>query len=146
MNNMDVKDNVTENLKVLIDVFDFNVNTLSNYLGLSTRQVEELAKGHINFLPEDPQCRFCLFTKIMFLYCVAIDDKDLKLEAFLKVLISYHHISKNTIAKMAGAETKDIDKILESKGNEISDKIKYKLAVTSMSLRFCLKDCENDNM
>ena len=66
----------------------------------------------------------------------------MKLCGFLKVLISFHNISKMTIARMAGVEEKDIDKLLSNPPQEVEIETKYKVAVTVMGLRFFLKDCE----
>jgi hypothetical protein len=83
-----------------------------------------------------------LFNKIAFLYASATKDKDLKLSAFLEVLISYHGLSQKTIAKMADVETSDIERILSNSSQKMSEEAKYKIAVTVMALRFFLKDCE----
>lgn len=135
-------DNVTEQLKELITVYGFNKNTLSQYLELPITQVEILAQGNVDFLPNEPTYRFRLFNKIMFLYASATEDKDLKLIAFLQVLISHHGLSKRTIAKMSGVEISDIEKILTNPPTKISEEVKCKIAVTVMALRFFLKDCE----
>ena len=71
-----------------------------------------------------------------------IEDKDKKLSDFLEVLVSYHGISKLTIAKMAGVEEKDIDRLLANPPEKVETEEKYKIAVTVMELRFWLKDCE----
>ncbi|RKI77772.1 hypothetical protein D7V83_18155 [bacterium 0.1xD8-71] len=139
---MDEKDNATEQLKELMEAYGFNVDTLSKYLGLPADKVKILSQGDISFLPEDNMYRFRLFNKISFLYLSATEDKDLKLSAFLKVLISYHGLSKKAIAKMAGVDKNDIEKMLSSPPKKVSEEIKYKVAVTVMSLRFFLKDCE----
>ena len=139
---MNEKDNVTEQLKELITIYGFNKDTLSQYLELPINHVEILAQGDIDFLPDEPTYRFRLFNKISFLYASATEDKDLKLIAFLQVLISYHRLSKKTIAKMADVETSDIEKILSNPPKKISEEVKYKIAVTVMALRFFLKDCE----
>jgi hypothetical protein len=139
---MDEKDNVTEQLKELMEAYDFNVDTLSKYLGLPADKVRILAQGDISFLPEDNMYRFRLFNKISFLYLSATEDKDLKLCAFLQVLISHHGLSKKTIAKMAGVDKSDIEKMLSNPPRKVSEEIKYKVAVTVMSLRFFLKECE----
>ena len=139
---MDEKDNVTEQLKELMEAYDFNVDTLSKYLGLPADKVRILAQGDISFLPEDNMYRFRLFNKISFLYLSATEDKDLKLCAFLQVLISHHGLSKKTIARMAGVDKSDIEKMLSNPPRKVSEEIKYKVAVTVMSLRFFLKECE----
>ena len=79
---------------------------------------------------------------ISFLYASATEDKDLKLTAFLQVLLSHHGLSKKTVAAMAGVETKDIERLLSNPPQKVSAEIKFKIAVTVMSLRFFLKDCE----
>lgn len=134
---------VSEQLKNLIDYFEFNMNTLSEYLGLNNEQILILSNGDTSFLPNDNTYRFNLFNKIGFLYYSAIDENDFKLDAFLKVLLSYHNISKKTISKISGVDIKVIDKFLSLKNSKISIEDKYKLAVTVMSLRFFLKDNEN---
>jgi predicted XRE-type DNA-binding protein len=139
---MNEKDNVTEQLKELITVYEFNKNALSQYLELSINDVENLAQGNIDFLPNETMYRFRLFNKIAFLYASATKDKDLKLSAFLEVLISYHGLSQKTIAKMADVETSDIERILSNSSQKMSEEAKYKIAVTVMALRFFLKDCE----
>lgn len=139
---MDRKDNVTEQLKVLLEEYHFNVETFSKLLQLPVEQVKSLAEGNVDCLPEDAAYRFRIFNKIAFLYLSVKEDKSLKLCSFLQVLISYHGLSKETIAKMAGVEKQDIDKILSDPPKKVSDEIKFKVAVTVMSLRFSLKDCE----
>ena len=139
---MNEKDNVTEQLKELMEAYCFNVDTLSKYLGLPADKVRILSQGDISFLPEDNMYRFRLFNKISFLYLSATEDKDLKLCAFLQVLISHHGLSKKTIAKMAGIDKSDIEKMLSNPPRKVSEEIKYKVAVTVMSLRFFLKECE----
>ncbi len=141
---MEEKDNVTEQLKELISVYDFNKNTLSRYLDLPLDQVECIAEGNIDFLPDEPLYRFQLFNKIAFLYLCATEDKDLKSSGFLEVLISYHGLSKTTIAKMAGVKIEDVERVLINSSNEVPEDAKYRIAVTSMALRFFLKDCEQE--
>lgn len=106
---MDKKGNVTEQLKVLLEEYEFNVETLSKFLEISVAQVRTLAEGNV---------------------------------AFLKALISYHGLSKKTIAKMAGVEKQDIDKILSNPPKRVSDEIKFQVAVTVMALCFYFKDCK----
>lgn len=97
--NMNKDIDVSEQLKNLINDFEFNINTLSEYLGLNNEQILMLANGDTSFLPNDNKYRFNLFNKIEFLYYSAIDENDFKLDAFLKVLLSYHNISKKLFQK-----------------------------------------------
>ena len=47
------------------------------------------------------------------------------------------------IAKMAGVEENDIDRLLANPPEKIEIEVKYKIAVTVTELRFWLKDCES---
>lgn len=132
----------TKLLHELITTYHFSTNTLSNYLELPVSQVERLSQGDSGFLSEDPSACFKVFSKISFLHASAIEDKDLKLCAFLKVLIDYHGLSLETIAKMAGVEVSSLCNLLSSPPKPVSEEVKYKVAVTVMALRFFLKDCE----
>ena len=117
--NMDEKNNVTEQLKELITVYGFNKNTLSQYLGLPLDSIEDLSNGNIDFLPDDCSYRFRLFNKISFLYASATEDKDLKLTAFLQVLLSHHGLSKKTVAAMAGVEQKTLKDFYQTRPKSI---------------------------
>ena len=143
---MNQRDNVADQLKELLDMYEFSMDTLSKYLQLPVEQIRKLSEGDVGFLPEDPIYRFNIFNKITFLYLSAVEDKDLKLCAFLKVLVSYHGLSKRAVAKMAGVEVKNIERMLSNPPRKVSEDIKYKVAVTVMSLRFFLKDCEQENI
>lgn len=133
---------ISEMLNSLIELYDFNKNTLSKYLGISVEQIEIIAQGNVDCLPKEPTYCSRLLTKVGFLYFSVIENKDLKLSAFLEVLISYHSLSKKSIAEMAGVKTNDIDKMLSNSAKNVDIETKYKIAVTVMALRFFLKDCE----
>ena len=98
--------------------------------------------GNVECLPDDPALRLKILSKAGFLYFGAIEDKDRQLSGFLEVLVSYHGISKLTIAKMAGVE-EQVDRLLANPPEKVEIEVKYKIAVTVMELRFWLKDCES---
>ncbi len=98
---MVVIENISEKVKILLENYKFNADTLAKY-----------------------------------------EEADLKPSAFLEMLLSYHHLSKITIAKMADVEVGDIEKMLCSPPVEVDAETKYKIAAAAMSLRFFLKDCE----
>ncbi len=50
------------------------------------------------------------------------------------------------VVKMAGVEVKNIERMLSNPPRKVSEDIKYKVAVTVMSLRLFLKDCEQENI
>lgn len=135
---MIVIENISEKVKTLLEKYEFNVNTLAKYLGLSVEQINNIANGNL-------QCvlgKHTTIDKIMFLYVITCEEADLKASAFLEVLISYHHLSKATIAKMAKVKVGDIEKMMEGLTDEVDTETKYKISTTVMSLRFFLKDCE----
>ena len=138
---MDEKETVFEQLNALLNLYDFNADTLSGYLGLPVEQLKGLARGETGTLPEDLDRCFGVFVRIQLLFACAAEEKDLKLAAFLQVLLSHHRLSKKTLAKMAGVEPGDIDALLARPGR-INAETKYKIAVTAMALSFFLKDGE----
>ena len=133
---------VSEMLKTLIEEYQFGISTLSKYLELSEEQIDSVKNGNIDCLPKDNSIRSKVLTKIEFLYFGVAEDKDMKLSAFLDVLITYHNISKQTIAKMAEVEISDIESMLSNYGGKVAIEAKYRIAVTVMQLRFFLKECE----
>ena len=50
----------------------------------------------------------------------------------MEVLVSYYGISKLTIAKMAGVEENDIDRLLVNPPEKVEIEVKYKVDVTVM--------------
>ena len=133
---------ISEMLKTLIEEYQFGISTLSKYLELSEEQIDSVKNGNIDCLPKDNSIRSKVLTKIEFLYFRVAEDKDMKLSAFLDVLITYHNISKQTIAKMAEVEISDIESMLSNYGGKVAIEAKYRIAVTVMQLRFFLKECE----
>lgn len=91
--------NISEQLKELIEEYKFNIETLSKYLKLDIDKIELLKNGDMSFLPDDNKYRTDLLNKICFLYFSTKDDEDVKLDAFLKILLSYHKISKKQFQK-----------------------------------------------
>ncbi|MDD3416120.1 MAG: hypothetical protein PHY47_19330 [Lachnospiraceae bacterium] len=133
---------ISEMLKSLIEVYHFNMDTLSKYLGITKEEINTVAQGNVDCLPEDNVMRSLMLNKIGFLYFGVAEDKDMKLSSFLEVLISYHNLSKQTIAEMAEVKVSDIDHMLSNQIKDITIEAKYKIAVTVMELRFFLKECE----
>lgn len=136
---------VPQQLKALLTEYQFNPKSLSIYLGITEEQMERFSNGDFMCLPNDDDFRFRLFNKILFLFGSAADDKEQKLVSFLEVLLTYHQLSAETIAKMAGVETEDVQGLLADPPHAVSETAKLKIAVTVMSLRFFLKDYEPNN-
>lgn len=133
---------IPQQLRVLLEEYCLSKDVLSKYLALCVPDILSFAQGDISVLPQDHESRFRIFNKIAYLYAIPGDGADKKLLAFLQVLLSYHHISIDTIARTAGVEKQDIDRFLSASSGDIQIEAKYKLAVAAMSLRFFLKELE----
>ncbi len=133
---------IPEQLKTLLEKYRFNVNTLSEYLAVPAEDIRQIAEGNLDVLPDDNMLRFEIFNKISFLYMIPYEGPDKKLSAFLMVLISHHGLSKDTIARMAGVEKSDIDKMLSGRMEQMAGEKKYRVAAAVMCLRFFLKENE----
>lgn len=139
---MNVYENISPLVRSLLDNYHFNEETLAKYLSVSVECINDLAQGKINKLPSDFRERGRIIDKIMFLAIIPEEAPDLKVKGFLEVLLTYHNLSKETIAKMAGIEISDIDIFLSNECEKMSAEIKYKIASVTMALRFFLKDNE----
>lgn len=106
------------------------------YLEITEETIDGVVMGNVECLLDDPALRLKILSKAGFLYFGAIEDKDRQLSGFLEVLVSYHGISKLTIAKMADVEEQDIDRLLANPPEKVEIEVKYKIAVTVMELRF----------
>ncbi|OCN00887.1 hypothetical protein A7X67_10585 [Clostridium sp. W14A] len=93
-------------------------------------------------LPADFTERGKIISKIMFLAVIPEEMPDLKVRGFLETLLSYHKLSKETVAKMGGIKTADIDAFLSDQCEPMDAEVKYKIASVTMALRFFLKDNE----
>ena len=135
-------DEISNWLKALIMDYGFSIETLSNYLFLTREQILWLSDGKLDFLSDENLDSGRVFDKVAALYLSAEEDRDLELAGFLGVLINYHRLSQQTIAKMSGVEVMDVENLLQGRYEMISESAKYRMAVTVMSLRFCLKESE----
>ena len=139
---MTVCENISPRVRSLLEEYNFNAETLAKYLSVSVDCVYDLAQGKIEKLPTGFNDRGRIIDKIMFLAVIPEETPDLKVKGFLEVLLSYHQLSKETIAKMAEIEVADIDIFLGNECEKMDAKIKYKIASVTMALRFFLKDNE----
>lgn len=139
---MNVIENISSLLRDLLEEYHFNVETLAKYLSISVESVYYLANGKTGMLSTDPQKGIRIVNKIMFLDTITSDEADMRVQAYLDTLLSYHKLSKETIAKMAGIQIADIDIFLSNKCEKMNAEIKYKIASVTMALRFFLKDNE----
>ena len=137
-------ENISGKLKSLLEDYHFNAETLAKYLSVSVENMNEIARGNMEKLPDGWVERTRVINKIMFLAFIPEGSPDLKVKAFLEVLLSYHKLSKETVAKMAGIEISDLDDFLSDEVEKMDIDIKYKIASVTMALRFFLKDNESE--
>ena len=137
-------ENISGKLKSLLEDYHFNAETLAKYLSVSVENMNEIARGNMEKLPDGWVERTRVINKIMFLAFIPEGSPDLKVKAFLEVLLSYHKLSKETVAKMAGIEISDLDDFLSDEVEMMDIDIKYKIASVTMALRFFLKDNESE--
>ena len=137
-------ENISGKLKSLLEDYHFNAETLAKYLSVSVENMNEIARGNMEKLPDGWVERTRVINKIMFLAFIPEGSPDLKVKAFLEGLLSYHKLSKETVAKMAGIEISDLDDFLSDEVEKMDTDIKYKIASVTMALRFFLKDNESE--
>ena len=118
-------------LKKLINDYDFKMDTISNYLGLSIEQLKKFLDGESLF-PNDKRKFFQISDKINLLYYSTEMEKDIELEGFLTVLVQFHGISTTSIAKISGVSLQDVENCMEHKFDQVSDDAKYKIAITAI--------------
>jgi len=121
------------------------IDTLRTDYGMSTECLSHLlgvkSEGHKFEVPRGYAERSSFFNSIMMLDIISGEDPDFKFKAFLEVLIEFHKISADTIAKFAKIPTQYVlDFMIDS--SLVPIEIKYKLAAVIMTLRFIFKTVE----
>ena len=129
---------VMKTLQLLIEIYKFNVDTLSKLLDVKKDVI--LSKDEKKLFENSKDFRK-MSDLIMMLEFIGRDNADLKIGAFLQVLLEYHNISPETIALMSGVNAKEVNDLVENP-KLVSLESKYKISKTVMSLRFFLKELE----
>lgn len=84
--------------------------------------------------PGSPKRRSFL-DRLLMLYLLPDEEPDVKVKAFLEVLLYEHRISAGTVAKFAKLRERDVLDFLED-GGRLPAETKYRLASAVMVLRF----------
>ena len=129
---------VMETLQLLIEKYKFNIDTLSKLLDVKKDVI--LSKDE-KMLFENSKNFGKMSDLIMMLELIGRNNADLKIGAFLQVLLEYHNLSAETIALMSGVSEKEVNDLVENP-ELVSLESKYKISKTVMSLRFFLKELE----
>ena len=130
-----IKDkDIGETLDSLMKDYGLSTECLSHLLGVKNY-------GHKVEVPTGFAERSSFFNLIGMLYIISEGEPDFKFKAFLEVLIDYHKISVDSIAKFAKIPTQYVlDFMIDS--STVPIEIKYKLASVIMTLRFIFKTVE----
>lgn len=129
---------VMETLQSLIEKYKFNIDLLSKLLNLKK---EVILSGDEKNLFENLKYSSKKIDLIFMIEMIGRDDADLKIGAFLQVLLEYHGITSETIALLSGVSEKEVDNLVENP-NLVPLESKYKISKTVMALRFFLKELE----
>ncbi|MGH4118631.1 HTH domain-containing protein [Clostridium sp.] len=128
-----VKD-IEETLESLTKDYGMSTECLSHLLGVKN-------DGRKIKVPSGFAERSSFFNLIGMLEIISEEEPDFKFKAFLEVLIEYHKISADTIAKFAKIPTQYVLDFMIDSGTVPID-IKYKLASVIMTLRLIFKTVE----
>ncbi|WP_459481559.1 HTH domain-containing protein [Clostridium saccharoperbutylacetonicum] len=129
---------VMDTLQLLIEKYKFNIDTLSKLLDVKKDVI--LSKDEKKLF-EASKDYSKMSNLIFMLELSGKDDADLKIGAFLQVLLDYHNISAETIALMSGVSKKEVNDLIENP-KIVSLESKYKISKTVMALRFFFKELE----
>lgn len=132
---MKVEDTI-KYLKILLDDYKLNPETLARYLLIKINDVYAISNGNLSVL-DSTQAQYNLVHKIYELYAIVQNDADMKVKTYLEVLINYYGITKLTFSLMAKVEMAEIEKFLKFP-QSVDPAIKYDIAATVMSLRHLL--------
>lgn len=129
---------VMDTLQLLIEKYKFNIDTLSKLLDVKKDVI--LSKDEKKLFEASKD--FSKMSNLIFMLELSgKDDADLKIGAFLQVLLDYHNISAETIALMSGVSKKEVNDLIENP-KIVSLESKYKISKTVMALRFFFKELE----
>lgn len=132
------KKDVMETLQLLFEKYKFNLDLLSRLLNIEKEII--LSKDEKKLYENSKD--FSKMSNLIFMIeIIGKDDADLKIGAFLQVLLDYHGVSAETIALMSGVSENEVVDLVDNP-KSVSLESKYKIAKTVMSLRFFMKELE----
>lgn len=121
------------------------INTLMKDYGMSAECLSHLLRvkndGDKIEIPTEFEEKSSFTNLIFMLDTLSKDEPDFKFKVFLEVLIEYHKISVDTIAKFAKIPTQYVLDFM-SDSSAVPIEIKYRLASVIMTLRFIFKTVE----
>ena len=140
MNDRDLQ-NPARMLATLITGYGIPAEALAPVLGMTAEAVEAVREGNAYALPEDEDARFSVLCKLGMLCMIPGENPDLKVGAFLRVLLELHKLSPAGVARLAGLTEAELAAFLEAPASVPLEK-RYRLASAVMTLRYLFKDAE----
>jgi hypothetical protein len=130
---------IEEMLSALTSDYGMTSECLSRLLGVNCDLIRDYRKYKDQMPTGLERCSF--MNLLAMLYFTTNDEPDFRFKAFLEVLIEFHKISANTIAKFAKIRERDVlDFISDSR--QVPIEKKYRLASVVMMLRLIFKTVE----
>ena len=91
----------------------------------------------------DPAERYRAQSRISLLYFGVRESREQKLSGYLEVLLSYHGLSRETVARAAQVPSEAVERALDPETPPFLDpEVRYCLAAAVMVLRFLFREDE----
>lgn len=91
----------------------------------------------------DPAERYRAQSRISLLYFGVRESREQKLSGYLEVLLSYHGLSRETVARAAQVPSEAVERALDPETLPFLDpEVRYCLAAAVMVLRFLFREDE----
>ena len=131
---MHIPATITEMIQILMQDYGFPEEVLARHFRLTAEQLEQLLSGDPDGLPGDPAERYRAQSRISLLYFGVCESREQKLSGYLEVLLSYHGLSRETVARAAQVPSETLP--------FLDPEVRYRLASAVMVLRFLFREDE----
>ena len=140
---MHIPATITEMIQILMQDYGFPEEVLARHFRLTAEQLEQLLSGDPDGLPGDPAERYRAQSRISRLYFGVCESREQKLSGYLEVLLSYHGLSRETVARAAQVPSEAVERALDPETLPFLDpEVRYCLAAAVMVLRFLFREDE----
>lgn len=131
-------------IQILMQDYGFPEEVLARHFRLTAEQLEQLLSGDPDGLPGDPAERYRAQSRISLLYFGVCESREQKLSGYLEVLLSYHGLSRETVARAAQVPSEAVERGLWTRRRCPSSirRCRYRLAAAVMVLRFLFREDE----
>ena len=134
------KDKAVKMMDELIEEYRMSEKSLSRVLGVDKRIIENRHKASFT-LPDSPDKYRSFLNRLLMLRFLPDDSPDLRVRAFLEVLLREHRMSAASVARISGLTEQDVLAFLRQ-DEGVSAETKYRIASAVMVLRFLFQAAE----